>query len=128
MLPMPKICSAVHRLSRRLLRECRGSAISTFAVSLVPMVALVGAAADYSRANNIRAQMQAALDAAVLAGARDNTAAWSEVAQNTYGALFQPKGIPGGTPSFVLNGDGSFAGNANAAVPMDFLGSFGISA
>jgi hypothetical protein len=42
--------------------------------------------------------------------------------------MFQPNGISAGTPSFVLNGDGSFAGAANATAPMDFLGSFGISA
>ena len=124
---MPNICSAVHRLADRFLRECRRSAIPTFAVSLVPLVALVGVAVDYSRANNVRSQLQGALDAAVLAGARDNTAAWTQVAQNTFSALFQPQGISSGTPSFVLNGDGSFAGSTSAAVPVEFLGSFGIS-
>jgi len=126
--PMLKIIfSASLRLTARFLRQCRGSAVPTFAIALVPMVALVGAAADYSRANNVRSQMQGALDAAVLAGARDDTASWTETAKNTFSALFQPKGISAPTPSFILNGDGSFTGNANATVPMDFLRSFGIS-
>jgi hypothetical protein len=128
MVPMLEICAAVHRLARRFSRQCRGSAVPTFAIALVPMVALVGAAVDYSRANNIRSQMQAALDAAVLAGARNDTASWIQTAQNTFSAVFQPNGISSPTPSFVLNGDGSFTGTANAMVPTDFLGSFGISA
>jgi len=85
------IFSASLRLTARFLRQCRGSAVPTFAIALVPMVALVGAAADYSRANNVRSQMQGALDAAVLAGARDDTASWTETAKNTFSALFQPK-------------------------------------
>src|ERR1700680_3691591 len=128
MVTMLEICSAVHRLARRFLRQCRGSAVPTFAVALVPMVALVGAAVDYSRANSIRSQMQGALDAAVLAGARDDTASWTQTAQNIFTALFQPNGSSGAAPSFVLNGGGSFTGNVSATVPMDFLGSFGISA
>jgi Flp pilus assembly protein TadG len=128
MVPMLTICAAVHRLARGFLRQCRGSAVPTFAIALVPMVALVGAAVDYSRANNIRSQMQGALDAAVLAGARNDTASWIQTAQNTFTALFQPNGSAGTAPSFVLNGNGSFTGAASAVVTMDFLGSFGISA
>ncbi len=125
---MLEICTAVHRLARRFSQQCRGSTVPTFAIALVPMVALVGAAVDYSRANNIRAQMQGALDAAVLAGARDDTASWIQTAQNTFNAVFQPNGSSGAVPSFVLNGNGSFTGNVSAVVPMDFLGAFGISA
>ena len=98
-----------------------------FAVSLVPIMGLVGAATDFSRANNVRSQMQGALDAAILAGAKDDTASWTQTAQNTFSALFQAKGISANTPSFVLNGDGSFTGSTSASVPMDFLGSLGIS-
>ena len=118
---------ALCRLALRFLRHRRGSSIPTFAVTLIPMMALVGAATDYSRANNIRSQMQNALDAAVLAGARDDTASWTQTAQNVFQAMFQPTGISGASPSFVLNGDGSFTGNVTATVPMDFLGSLGIS-
>src|SRR5437764_9219069 len=128
MVPMLESCSTLHRQVRRFLRQGRGSVVPTFAVALVPMVALVGAAVDYSRANSIRSQMEGALDAAVLAGARDDTASWTQTAQNTFDGLFQPKGATGATPTFVLNGDGSFTGSASATVPMDFLGSFGISA
>jgi hypothetical protein len=126
--PVSEIRGSLHRLAARFSRQRRGSAVPIFAIALVPILALVGAAVDYSRANNIRSQVQNALDAALLAGARDDTANWAQIAQNTFNAQFQPTGISVGTPSFVLNGDGSFTGRASATVPMDFFRAFGTSA
>ena len=57
--------SALPRL-RDLLRNRNGSIAITFALSLVPMLALSGAAVDYGRATNARAKLQAALDGIVL--------------------------------------------------------------
>jgi Flp pilus assembly protein TadG len=37
-----------------------------FAIALVPVVSLTGSAVDYSRANNVKAAMQAATDATAL--------------------------------------------------------------
>src|SRR5437763_9212707 len=128
MLPMPKICSAVHRLADRFLRQCRGSAIPTFAISLVPLVALVGAAVDYSRANNIRSQLQGALDSAVIAGAKDNSASWATAALNMFNATLTKLDSSPGTPTFTLKPDGSFSGSVSASVPMDFLRVLGTSA
>ena len=42
----------------------RGSVVMTFALALIPIMGAVGAAVDYSRANNIRSQILAAADAA----------------------------------------------------------------
>lgn len=51
-------------------REDRSGAIQMiFAVTLVPVVLTIGAAVDYSRSKQVRDQLQAALDNAVLAGA-----------------------------------------------------------
>src|ERR1051326_32132 len=127
MVPMYEIFRRGRRLGWGVWWQCRGSAVPIFAVSLVPIMGLVGAATDFSRANNVRSQMQGALDAAILAGAKDDTASWTQTPQNTFSALFQAKGISANTPSFVLNGDGSFTGSTSASVPMDFLGSLGIS-
>ncbi|HVL70949.1 MAG TPA: pilus assembly protein TadG-related protein, partial [Beijerinckiaceae bacterium] len=57
--------SALPRL-RDLLRNRNGSIAITFALSLVPMLGLSGAAVDYGRATNARAKLQAALDGIVL--------------------------------------------------------------
>lgn len=42
-----------------------------FAILLVPLLGLTGAAVDYSRANSVRAAMQASLDASALALSKD---------------------------------------------------------
>jgi hypothetical protein len=53
----------------------RGNVLLTFALMLVPLVGAVGAAVDFSRANNIRSQLQAAADAASVATVAKNSPA-----------------------------------------------------
>src|SRR5262249_16744750 len=43
-----------------------GNVVITFALALIPIVGIVGSALDYSRANSVKAAMQAALDATAL--------------------------------------------------------------
>ena len=51
---------------RRFWSDEKGSMIVMFAVALIPVLALMGAAIDYSRANLARTKMQGALDATAL--------------------------------------------------------------
>src|SRR5438132_500261 len=44
----------------------RGNVAVTFTLALLPVAAAVGSAVDYSRANSIKAAMQAALDGTAL--------------------------------------------------------------
>src|SRR6516162_8283109 len=44
-----------------------GNVIMTFSLAIVPIMAFVGAAVDYSRANSDKAAMQSAADATALA-------------------------------------------------------------
>jgi Flp pilus assembly protein TadG len=53
-------------LLRRFRREQRGHVVITFTLLLVPLVGCAGAALDYSRANSVKAALQAALDATAL--------------------------------------------------------------
>lgn len=55
----------------RFLGDQRGSVAPVFALALVPMVGLAGAAIDYARASAARSAMQASLDAATLMIAKD---------------------------------------------------------
>ncbi len=51
----------------RKLRAANGANVTvTFALATIPMVGFVGAAVDYSRANSVKAAMQAASDATAL--------------------------------------------------------------
>ena len=54
----------------RFLQDRRGGVAPMFAIALIPVFGLVGAAVDYSRANAIRAGMQSAIDATALAMAK----------------------------------------------------------
>lgn len=58
-------------LIARFASDRRASAVPIFAFAVVPILAVTGAAVDYSRANSVRTAMQAALDAAALTASRD---------------------------------------------------------
>src|SRR2546426_9928600 len=104
-----RISSIIGTTGRRLRQNADGSIATTFALALVPMVGLIGTAVDYSRANNIKAGLQAALDSALLAGARDSTANWTNAALNVFNGTFRPKRSSTDTPNFPLNRNGTFS-------------------
>lgn len=52
------------------LSDRRGSVAPIFALAIIPVIGLAGAAVDYGRANSIRAALQSSLDATTLAMAR----------------------------------------------------------
>ena len=98
-----------------------------FALALVPIAAMVGAAVDYSRASGLRAQLQGTLDSALLAGARDGSTNWMNIATNFFNANLQPKGGSVASPTFSLTADRAYTGTASAVVPTYFLGVMGVS-
>jgi Flp pilus assembly protein TadG len=51
---------------RRFVNDARGNVAPMFALAVVPVIGMVGAAIDYSRASSLRTQMQVALDSAAL--------------------------------------------------------------
>jgi len=59
------------RAAARFVRADRGNVAVIFAIALVPMLGIIGAAVDYSRAVAARSAMQAALDTAALMVAKD---------------------------------------------------------
>ena len=68
------------------ISNAKASALPLFALLAVPIVAAIGAAVDYSRATAVRAQMQAQIDSALLAGAKDASGGWNEIALNIFNA------------------------------------------
>lgn len=53
-------------LLRRFAQNDKGNVAMMFGLAMVPMVGMVGAAVDYSRASSVRTQLQVALDSAAL--------------------------------------------------------------
>ena len=98
-----------------------------FALTMVPLMGMDEAAVAYSRASGVDTGLQAALDAAVLAGARDGTANWSNVALAIFNASLPDRGATVAAPAFTKNADGSYSGSVTANVPASFLKLMGTS-
>jgi Flp pilus assembly protein TadG len=57
-------------LLSRFMADRRGGVAPMFALAIIPVIGLTGAAIDYSRANSVRVGMQSAIDATALAMAK----------------------------------------------------------
>ena len=105
----------------RALRAAQaGSIAPAFALALVPLIGAAGAAIDYSKANQVKATLQAALDSAVLAGVKQSTGQTS-TATSFFNAAFSDKLGTSVSSTFTVNSDGSISGTAQAAVPTSFM-------
>ena len=92
-----------------------------FALSALPVIAAIGAAVDFSKVNDVKSQMQNALDAAVLAGVTQASASQVSMATAVFAADFDAKYGTSSTPSFTQNADGTLSGTASTSVSMSFL-------
>ena len=110
---------------RDLFNEfCRardGNLAVIFAFSAIPVIGAIGAAVDFSKASDVRSQMQNALDAAVLAGVTQASANQIATAGNVFDGDFSGKYATTATRSFTQNADGSLSGTASTSVSMAFL-------
>ena len=112
-----------------------GNLLITFALSTVPIVGFIGAAVDYSRANSVKAAMQAAVNSTALMLSKDaqklSTAEISQKANDYFNALFNRTEAINVVvnPIFTSPQDGSFRLDvrATARVPTTFTKVFGQS-
>jgi len=85
----------IRKLARALVHfgpAREGNIAITFAFALIPMLAFVGAAVDYSRANSMKASLQAALDTTALMASKSASTLTNTqlqaAAQSYFDALF----------------------------------------
>jgi hypothetical protein len=105
----------------RFVRESDGSVAVTFSITLIPILIAVGAAVDYSRANNLKVALQTKLDSALLAGAKDGSSAWKQVASDAFGANSNTKFGSASTPTFTQNSAEVYSGSVSGSLPTTFL-------
>ncbi len=105
----------------RFLTSTGGNIGLGLAVAAVPMVTALGASVDYGRLSHHRSELQAVLDASVLAGAR---VSGKEVATAS-GFFSSQSTTPGGSASFTLSGT-EVVGTATATIPLSFGGLLGM--
>jgi Flp pilus assembly protein TadG len=111
----------------------RGNVVITFALTLIPVVGLVGAAVDFSRGSSAKVAMQAAVDSTALMLSKDaQNLTTSQLTQKTtayFGALFNRTEVNNVvvTPTFTDMGQGSFRLDLTATgkVPTTFTKIFG---
>jgi len=83
-----KIADRRIRPLARFARDERGNIAVIFAVAVLPILGLVGAAVDYSRATNARTAMQAALDSTALMISKDAASMTAEQVSTKAKAYF----------------------------------------
>ena len=121
---------------RRFGQDREGNIAITFAIALLPMLAFIGAAIDYSRANMARSSMQAALDSAALMVSKDlssgtiNTTQIGDRAQSYFTALYTNREAQGVTVNATYNAVNGSLGStvqltASANIRTDFMYMFG---
>jgi Mg-chelatase subunit ChlD len=103
------------------------------AVVAIPVMASVGMAVDYTRANAARSAFQVSLDASALMLSKTVAGQTSEALQaqatNVFNALFQRPEVTNVvvTPSYTTAGGSKLTLNGTATVNTNFLGILGIS-
>jgi Flp pilus assembly protein TadG len=118
----------VRRL-RQILHSFRsaqgGNVVTTFALAMVPIIGMVGAAVDYSRASSARTALQSALDATALMLSKDaptlNETQLRDKAGQYFTALFNRTEVHGVTvtPVFTTPQAGSFRLDVEARGTID---------
>src|SRR4051812_24413235 len=88
----------------------RGNVAVIFTLAVIPIMGMVGAAVDYSRANSIKSAMQSAVDATALMLSKEaptlTSAQISQKATDYFNALFNHPEATGVTitPTFTNSG------------------------
>ena len=124
--------TAAIRYLRRFAAERRANVAITFALSLIPVLGLTGAAVDYSRANSMKTAMQSALDSTALmvskSAASMSTAQLQTAAQSYFLTLFtRPEASNVSlTASYSNSGGSSVVVSAAADMATDFVGVLGV--
>jgi Flp pilus assembly protein TadG len=123
--------SRLRRTVRWFYAACRGNIAITFALSLIPILGMVGAAVDFSRANAVKASMQAALDSTALMASKNAAALTSDQVQTSAQAYFlsvfnRPEASNVKfTASYSINGGSSVVVNGSADMTTDFMAILG---
>lgn len=130
------IVTLIHRFQEELRRfraAQGGNVLITFTLLLVPIIGLIGAAIDYSRAASARSAMQGAVDATALMLSKD-AATLTQAQINTkataiFNAMYNRTDVTGIqiTPIYTSSGGAQIVVTGAGSVPTSFMRVMGIS-
>ncbi|HVG51634.1 MAG TPA: pilus assembly protein [Xanthobacteraceae bacterium] len=115
------------RTAIRFSNDRRGAIAPVFALSMLPVLGMVGAAVDYTRASSIQAALQAALDSTTLAMAQKASGlspeALTSQASAYFHAVFKKPGTTGVelTTNFSTDGGPKLVMTAATSVKNQFM-------
>jgi Flp pilus assembly protein TadG len=128
--------ASVRRLVAHFVKNSRGNVAITFAILTVPLLATVGFAVDYSRANAVKVSLQSALDTVALMiskeAATDTSSQLQTNAQNYFMALFADPQAKYGAQNVTVTASYTTGGtalqiNACSDVPTTIIGIVGFN-
>ncbi len=108
-------------LATRLIHCRKGSVATVFGLSILPMSILVGASVDYARLTTGQANLQAALDSAVLAGVTAAAGSQTTVSTKTLTGALGDDAPTLTSSAFTPNADGTLTGTATLTIPLTFM-------
>jgi Flp pilus assembly protein TadG len=130
-------CAHKERLLLRILRDFagarRGNVAITFALATIPIMAFIGGAVDYSRANSVKADLQGALDSAALMLSKEAATDTSNQLQtNALAYVTANYNRPGTTigsvsAAYTTTGGSQVVLSGTANVPTDFMQILGVN-
>ncbi|BAM91649.1 hypothetical protein S58_56720 [Bradyrhizobium oligotrophicum S58] len=126
-MPAPISSKALRSLSRRFWDARDGQISGIFAVALVPILVSVGAAVDFAKTGDVKAQLQKSVDAAVLAGVTQASGLQVSTASSVFSASYKGRFDTTPTATFTANSDGTLTGQASTSVKTSFLNVMGMS-
>jgi len=119
----------LRRKARRFVRDRDGNVGLAFGLALLPMIAASGAAIDYSRASDARAQLSNAIDSTVLAVAKRapvlNDAQLKAEAETHFKSVLRNRYDLAALPIDVKRTDTRLAITAAGVMPTSFMKIFG---
>jgi len=118
----PHAIVTLRRAWTNFARQVGGSIAPTFGVLLIPITLATGAAVDYSRANYFKTALQASLDAGLLAGAKDGSSSWSNVALAAFNANIGTQAGSVSAPHFTRVSADTYTGTVVGKIPTVVLG------
>jgi Flp pilus assembly protein TadG len=111
----------VRGAAKRFADDRKGAVAIVFALSLLPLAVASGAASDYSRATQVRVDVQSATDAAALASGGGPSSLDNRVqARQAFEAGFQGKWGSAVTHFDVIQTTRKMTVNVDASVPLAF--------
>jgi Flp pilus assembly protein TadG len=124
---------AAHMLMARFWNNNRGGVAPILAIMIVPLIGVVGAAVDYTRASAARTAFQNSLDATALMLAKSAISQTAEELQNSASSIFNAEFTRTDVQDVTVTAQYSSIGgsqvtvNGSASLPTDFLNVLGFS-